>query len=262
MVEQGAHAAGTEPAFEFDEDDRTENFDLRPKDNRSGSISEEQRKISHEVYEARNILKLLKEKRAFQRNDSYKEFIERVVQAATVGCVARHVDTKLAAEALEQIRTDVVRRNGRPIMYRYLTYLAAWALGGVLVGWLVIAVAGSKEWRALQGYGWIIIGSMVGSWISVAATRREISFDGIQDFLDVRFEPFIRMLFVGCISSVFALFLQLKLIPLTIAEFDLATFAEHPPWALLIGVIAGISEKAVSVQVVERARKVLSPESP
>jgi hypothetical protein len=260
MPDHGAHAAaGPEPAFEFEDNDRSEHFNLKPRDNRPGPIPEDQRKISHEVYAARNILKLLKEKRAFRRNDAYKEFIDRVLQAATVGCVARHVDTKLAAEALEQIRADVVRRNGRPITYRYLMYLAAWASGGVAIGWLVVAA--SKAWPGLAGYGWLIIGSMVGAWISVAAARREISFDGIQDFLDVRFEPFIRMLFVGFLASVFALFLQLKLIPLKIGEFDLSTFADRPTWALLIGVIAGIGEKALSVQVVERARKVLTPGS-
>jgi hypothetical protein len=260
MADQGTHAAGgLEPAFEFEDNDRTDNFNLKPRDNRTGLIPEDQRKINHEVYEARNILKLLKQQRAFRRNDAYKEFIDRLLQAAMVGCVARHVDTKLAGEALEQIRADVVRRNGRPIMYRYLMYLAAWALGGVVIGWCV--VAGSKAWPGLAGYGWIIIGSMVGAWISVAAGRWEISFDGIQDFLDVRFEPFIRMLFVGLLTSVFGLFLQLKLIPLKIVEFDLSTFAVDPTWALLIGVIAGIGEKGLSVQVVERARKVLAPGS-
>ena len=260
MPDQSAHAAiGAEPAFEFEDNDRTEDFNLKPRDNRPAPIPEDQRKITHEVYEARNILKLLKQQRAYRRNDAYKEFIDRVVQAATVGCVARHVDTKLAAEALEQIRADVVRRNGRPIMYRYLMYLAAWALGGVVIGWLV--VAGSKAWPGLAGYGWIMIGSMVGAWISVAAGRWEISFDGIQDFLDVRFEPFIRMFFVGLLTAVFALFLQLKLIPLTIGDFDLSKFADDPTWALLIGVIAGIGEKGLSARVVERARKVLTPGS-
>ncbi len=145
------------------------------------------------------------------------------------------------------------------MMYRYLMYLAAWAFSGVVVGCLV--VAGSKAWPGLAGYGWIIMGSMVGAWISVAATRWEISFDGIQDFLDVRFEPFVRVLFVGLLTSVFALFLQLRLIPLKIGEFDLSTFADNRTWALLIGVVAGIGEKGLSVQVVERARKVLAPGS-
>jgi hypothetical protein len=72
-----------------------------------------------------------------------------------------------------------------------------------------------------------------------------------------------RMLFVGLLTSVFALFLQLKLIPLKIGDFDLWTFANdgNRTWALLIGVIAGIGEKGLSVQVVERARKVLAPGS-
>ncbi|HET7877057.1 MAG TPA: hypothetical protein VFN71_16155 [Methylomirabilota bacterium] len=236
-----------------------DNFNLRPLD-LPDPIPEDQRKLSHDVYEARNILKLLKEQRAFQHDAAaYNEFINRVLQAATVGCVARHVDTRLAAEALEQIRADVVRRKGRTITYRYLSALAGWALAGVAVGLLLVFA--ERFFPGLTGYGWVIMGSMGGAWISVAVTRRDISFEGTQDFLDFRYEPFIRVLFVGCLTSVLALFLQLKILSLAIGGVDLAAFPDHIGWALVLGVIAGIGEKALSVQVIERARKVLAPAS-
>jgi hypothetical protein len=54
-----------------------------------------------------------------------------------------------------------------------------------------------------------------------------------------------NMLFVGLLTPVFALFLELKLIPLTIGDFDLSKFADDRRWALLIGTIAGIGEKGL-----------------
>ena len=126
----------------FEIEGEGEMFNLKHKDV-AGGIPDDQRKISHDVYEARNILKLLKDKGAF-RNDveSFNEFITRVLQAAKSGCVEQHVDTRLAAEALEQIRTDIVRRKGRAITYRYLFFLALWGLAGAGVA-VVIILAGA-----------------------------------------------------------------------------------------------------------------------
>ena len=247
--------------FEFVNNIKTDQFNLRPLDNRAcGPIPEDQRKISREVYEARNILKLLEEQGAFYKDHiAYEEFIARVVQAGEVGCVGQNVDTNLAASALEQIRADIVRRKGRHITYQYLRLLALCALGGAVIGALINLVASFLP--GLTGYGWVIIGSMVGAWLSVAATRREISFDSIPDFLNYGYEPYIRMLFVGVLASMFALFLNLQVLSVTIGSADLAQFTENIGVALVVGLIAGISEKALSVQMIERARKVLPPAS-
>jgi hypothetical protein len=247
-------------AFEFVDNIKTDQFNLRPLNNRAGPIPEDQRKISTEVYGARNILKLLKEQDAFAKDPmAYDEFIARVVQAAEVGCVGSNVDTSLAASALEQIRADIVRRKGRPVTYQYLYLLALCALGGAVVGELINLVA-RYFLPGLTGYGWVIIGSMVGAWLS-AAMRREISFDSIPDFLDYGYEPYIRMLFVGVLAAVFALFLNLQVLSVTLGSADLVQFTENIGVALLLGLIAGISEKALSVQVIERARKILPPAS-
>src|SRR6266481_9951816 len=101
----------------------------------------------------------------------------------------------------------------------------------------------------------------VGAWLSVAAGRREVSFEGIPDFLNYGYEPIIRMVFVGLLSATFALFLQLGILSLKIADKDLASFPDPDKigLALVIGVVAGIGERALSVQLVARAQNVLSP---
>jgi hypothetical protein len=111
--------------FEFENNDESENFNLRPRADRTAPIPDERRKVSHGIYEARNILKLLKEQGAVRKeNGAYNEFIRRVIQAAHAGCIGPHAEPKLAEAALEQIRADVVRRKGRPLVYRYLACFA------------------------------------------------------------------------------------------------------------------------------------------
>ncbi|HWY52028.1 MAG TPA: hypothetical protein VNW72_11155 [Chthoniobacterales bacterium] len=242
------------PEFEGDK------FNLKPRENRLGPIPEDQRKISHEVYAVRNTMKLL-QKLARMANNDYNEFIERVKQAARVGCTVSNVDTVLAAMALDDIRGDVVRRYGRMIAFRYLLALAAWAVGGVLLGFIVI---GTSRWiglEALSGYGYLLVGSMVGAWLSVAASRWEIAFDGIQEFVDTSVEPPVRLLFVGLLAMAFGLFLQLGIIPINVDKVPLATFSATPELALFLGIIAGVGEKALSMQLLTRAKQVFTTTS-
>jgi hypothetical protein len=235
-------------------------FNLKPKEGRPGPIPEDQRKISHEVYAVRNTVKLLRKLTRVDDKD-YDEFIERVKQAARVGCEGSNVDAVLAATALDDIRGDVMRRYGRKIAFRYLLALAAWAAGGVLLGFLVI---GTSVWSGLQvlsGYGYLLIGSMVGAWLSVAASRWEIAFDGIQEFVDTSVEPAVRLLFVGLLAMAFGLFLQLGIIPINIDKVSLTTFYATPQWALFLGIIAGVGEKALSMQLLTRAKQVFTTTS-
>jgi hypothetical protein len=235
-------------------------FNLKPKEGRPGPIPEDQRKVSHEVYAVRNTLKLLKKLTRVDDKD-YDEFIERVKQAARVGCDVSNVDTVLAATALDDIRGDVVRRYGRKIAFRYLLALAAWAGGGVVLGFIVIGTSLWSGLEVLSGYGYLLVGSMVGAWLSVATSRWEIAFDGIQEFVDTSVEPLVRLLFVGLLAMAFGLFLQLGIIPINVDKVPLTTFYETPQWALFLGIIAGVGEKALSMQLLTRAKQVFTTTS-
>jgi hypothetical protein len=232
-----------------------ENFNLRPIV--PDPLPDDQEKISHEVYRAINILKLLRARGVFRNDDAaYAEFVTRIIQVARVGCVDDQVHPALATTALEQIRTDIVRRKGATIIFGFLQILAWCALGGAAIGAAIEGLARTYA-TSLTGYGLVIIGSMVGAWVSVAASRGEISFDGLQDFVERRHEPFIRMLFVAAIASIFALFLQLKILSLSIGTADLATFASSVSLALVLGLVSGVGEKALSVRVLDRTRNIL-----
>jgi hypothetical protein len=184
--------------------------------------------------------------------------MKRVIQAGRAGCVAPYVDTTGASGALEQIRADIVRRVGTPLAYRYLRSLAGWALVGVVLG-LMVVIIGYKALPPIVGYGWVVIGAMLGAWFSVAASRWQIAFETIPGYLDVYYEPFVRMLFVGILAGAFALFLDLSVLSIMIGNLDFADFNKSVGVAILVGFIAGIGERTLSVQLLERAQTILSP---
>lgn len=250
-------------AFDIDCDEETGKIRLVVKD-MPGPIPEEQREIANGVYHALGVLKQLRDQTLldpWEDDDSaYAEFRDRLCQVARAGLTLEHVETRQAMEALQQIREEVSTRLGRTIKFRYLRNLAAWAAGGIIVG-LIIAGLAQQGFAGLAGYGWVIVGSMIGAWVSVAATRRTIVFEEMPNFLDSKIEPFVRLLFVGFLAATFTLFIDLEVIQLTMAGVNFLTFDTDIRVALLLGVIAGISEKAVSLRVIDRAQKVISPPS-
>jgi hypothetical protein len=261
--------AGTEPAFELENNDRTESFNLRPLPALRSPIPEDQRQVAQDVYEVRNVLRLLKEDSAFGKKGNYDEFLTRLLQAGHVGCVAPYVHTVLAASAIEQIRADIVRRVGRPLVYWYLAALAGWALVGLavgiggtyLIGRIIAASANRPLWQAVIGVDWVFLGAMIGTWFSVAASRWQIAFDTIPDYLDRKVEPAVRILFVVVGAAVFALFLHLNLLTIKIGDVDFAHFDNFISTALLVGFVAGIGERVLSVQLLGRAKSPLTPGS-
>jgi hypothetical protein len=106
----------------------------------------------------------------------------------------------------------------------------------------------------------VVIGAMVGAWFSVAASRWQIAFETIPDYLDIYYEPFVRMLFVAIGAGAFALFLNLSVLTIKIGNIDFADFTTpNVGVAILVGFISGIGERALSVQLIERAQKFLNP---
>ena len=249
-------------AFVLEDEKDGDGFNLRPRPDRAGGIPDDQREVSHGVYEARNILKLLNEGGAFNSDQgAYDEFIRRIIQAAKAGCDGPNVDTKLAAAALEQIRKDVVRRKGRPLAFRYLCYFLLWALGGAVVALLAVGVLACIARPELMSYAWVVVGAMAGVWVSTAAGRWEVSFEGMQDYLDISHEPFIRVLFVALLTLIVALLVAAQVLPISFANVKLADFTTDTALALILGVVVGFSERLISVELIDRARKVLRPGS-
>lgn len=246
-----------------------EEFNLGLKPGHAHPVPADQAKLSKDIYETKNILKLLHGEGRLgtkpDSNDTYAEFINRVKESASAGCIGPDVETALAADALTQIRADILRRIGRPLAFRYLRFLALWGLAGALIG---LAMAAAGYWtsvvliQSMGHYGFVLVGAMAGAWFGVAVRRWQIAFEELPGFLDVNYEPLIRMVFVAVVALVFALFLDLKVLNIKLGSVDLAGFvggqSDKPvEIALLLGFIAGMSERAVSKQLTDQVGKAL-----
>lgn len=242
----------------FEIEDNGEEFNIKPKDI-ADPIPDDQRELNHDIYETWNIAKLLKEGGVFKSDDpSFTEYRTRLLEAANIGLIANNVKSKLASDALAQIQSHIVKRKGRTMVFGYLAVLALWAVAGAGIG-VAVVLAVKFGATPLKGYGWVVVGAMAGAWLSLAAARRKVDFYDLPGFLDTRVEPMIRMLFVAAIAVAFAFLLQIGFLTLTVAGVDFSKFSSEASTALFLGLVAGIGERALSVQVIERVRRVTSP---
>jgi hypothetical protein len=142
---------------------------------------------------------------------------------------------------------------GRPLVYRYLGALAFWALLIAYASLMLITA-----YPQFKAYGLVIIGSMFGAWAFAAYGRRQVSFDDLQDYVDFGLEPFVRLFFVAVMAFLLALLFQFKAFDFKIGDLSLSEMLNQPIAAVLFGLVAGLSEKAWSVKVIERVQQAWS----
>ena len=233
-------------------------FNLKPKDVPE-VIPEDQREIQQGIYETWGILKLLKEQGVIRKDEKFfTEFRERLLEVAQAGLAADNVKTRLAAEALEKIRKEFLVRKGFAVKLKYLQRLLLWGLAGGMLGVILLVLTASGV-ASLAGYGWVVIGAMAGAWMSVAATRHTVSLEELPSFLEARVEPVIRLVFVALLAGAVALMIELKVLTIMVSAVDFAEFRSSIGVALLLGFATGISEKALSMSVIDRAKKIITP---
>ena len=235
-------------AFKIKEDSNDAlEFNMEPDPTFSGSVPDDQRDLQHDIYGVIGILKQLHEQDAFDaQKTAYDDFRRRLRQVADVGLEGANVKTRLASSAVEQIAGEVVTRVGKKVQIRYLARLLLFVFVGVGAG-LVIQVF-------FKGYGAVLAASMVGAWISVAAFRREVVLADLAQFMDSKYEPAVRLFFVGLVACAVALFVKTRLLSIVLGDLKLAEFTSDPEVAVVLGLVAGISEKKISVQLIQKAR--------
>lgn len=275
-----------EGAFEV-RDLGPDDFNIQPRPGLTQPIPSDQRELQKEIYRTHGTLKLLAEQGVFEKRTKLprwrlpwkrrkpadgaggagapeaaeqceqdrmlKEFRTRLRQIAATGLEGTFVQLEQAVEAHEDLRRELLLRTGNTVKYHYLVILAFWAAVGLLAGLAVYTLSPSTE---AKGYGLLVVGAVVGAWLSVASTRWSVAFEDLPDFLDSRVEPAVRILFVVVLAFAVGVALQAKLLQIMLGGVDLATFVGSAPVALLLGLVTGVSERALATRFIEGARTV------
>jgi len=231
-------------------------------DPRRESIPNDQAELLDEVFEVQSILEVI-----FKRQpEKYNSVFPRLLSLAQVGLVGDKPETSLARQNLTQLKAEIMVREGTKIKLKYLARLGALAAGMAAVGlvfylfiWQNYSCGGKDSQAAIcsgANYGLLWTGAMIGVWLSVAASRGRLTFEDLPTVIGRYLEPTIRLVFAGLLAIVLGLFLAADLLGLVFGGTDFSKFDASTLTAILLGIVAGIGEKALAVKIISRSDEV------
>jgi hypothetical protein len=178
-------------------------------------------------------------------------------------------EPKIAASALANLKQAILTTEGSVRKNRYFKHLGFKA--GVYAGpALLIAallkyavpvfssVLNQNIVNLLITFLLLYGGAMVGAWLSYGLRTVTLTFDDLATPEEDRLEPDVRLVFVGVLTLVVGLALYLGLLEVQIGRISSQLLFHRASLALLVGVLMGASERALTGQVSKLVSTILS----
>ena len=202
-------------------------------------IPKDQQELYVKAESACNIIKALEN----TDKQTKKKYFDKLLSLSQVGLVANPAQTETAEFALMKLKDEIVLVEGKRIKNHYMKYLGIDAL---IIGAIASVVLGIcfyfTRWIGCISVLCIIIGALTGTWVSFGARKFEIEFEDLA-------------------SLIFALLMNVGLIDVKIGNVDISkAFTDIKP-ALVIGVLCGLVESKIGIQVYNKAVSLLVDDS-
>jgi hypothetical protein len=163
----------------------------------------------------------------------------------------------LASQSLDSLREEFVSMEAGAVKNRYLWRLGWRCLLAATLSVLAYSLVREGEsthpvlW-AFRNFFLLTAGTAVEIWLSFSLRRVILTFLDLAAIEEDRLDPTIRILFVIGLAGVVGLLFWTGAVSVGIGEFH-STVQAHGVWAVLIGLLLGIAERAMSTAVSKRA---------
>jgi hypothetical protein len=169
-------------------------------------------------------------------------------------------DTSFANLALTELRNEFYTREVGRITNKYVRWLGAWAAlsaAAFLVAYIVIMTR-YPDWAWGQMHKAFLVaatGASIGTWASFLVRQNQFSFDELVMLEENSLDPPLRILFVVTLTMTACLLFWTGAINLEIGNLKTqqGSFSSSGSVALLIGMFAGLSERALATAISGRA---------
>lgn len=186
-----------------------------------------------------------------------------LLSLAQVGLQGQNAEPKVAASALANLKQSILMIEGSLRKSRYFKELGQLA---ALYGLPALAVAVALKCTVPQyvvpvncnlsklvplaiALALLFSGAMVGAWLSYGLRTVTLTFDDLTTPEEDRLDPRVRLAFVGVLSLVIGLALYLGALDISLGKISSHDITHRNALALLIGVLLGASERALTGQV-------------
>jgi hypothetical protein len=221
-----------------------------------GPVPDEQLRLRDEVDHVLTVLRML-----FDEKDTrYEEYFRPLLSLAQAGLVGDSAQPELGLRALTSLKGDVTSREGGRVKNKYLKVLGYQALivGGpaLLLGLGAAFVV--QDQPLVRNFLFLWAGCMAGVWLSFGARKTVFAFDDLHIPEQDRMEPLVRLVFAGLLTVIIGLLFSTHAVEVTLGAIKSSDLEKRSDVAILIGMLCGFSEKALSSQVGRQASALLA----
>ena len=215
------------------------------------SVPAEQAQLRDEVDSALTVLRSI-----FPPNGArFEEHFRQLLALAQAGLVGETANPDVASRALKGLKEDITAREAGRIKNQYLRKTGIFAL--IAIGVLSAIIALLRAWKPTPAMATNLllleIGAMAGVWLSFGTRKALLKFEDLGVLEEDRLDPMVRLVFAGLLTLIIALTFALRVVVVTMGAIRTDQIVDDPLVALLIGMLCGVSEKALSSNVTKQA---------
>jgi hypothetical protein len=188
----------------------------------------------------------------------HTEFLTKLHGIAWIGLELEF--TSLAKLALAELRNEFFVLEAGRIKNTYVRWLGAWAgLAGLafLIAYVVIDTKGAQWPWGYDHKNFLLAacGASVGTWASFSIRQVQFSFEDLVMVEENSLDPPVRVLFVFVLTMAACLLFWNSAINIEIGNLSTRpeVFRNSGSAALLVGLFAGLSERALATAISGRA---------
>ena len=216
-------------------------------------IPKEQKKLHINIEDTLNILRTLK----YTDDKKKKNYYDKILKLSRAGLVGISADPKQATETLEKVKNEILITEGIRIKNNYMKDLGIAILGIEFISILVYLIPYINNRMGMYILVWL--GSMIGVWISFGARKFNIKFHQLSIIEEDFMSPFIRIIFVGICSIIFALFINTEIIMVKIGSFSTNDIKNMKELQILLGILCGLTESKLGINIHQKAKEIIKP---
>jgi hypothetical protein len=185
-------------------------------------------------------------------------YMTRLAGIAVVGLEQPH--TALAKLALAELRNEFVAQEAGRIKNTYVQWLGLWTGAAAVVFitayWVITHNSHQWPWWHLhRNFLLAAAGGAIGTWLSFSVRQVQLAFDDLLMLEEDALDPPLRVIFVVTLTLAACLLFWTGATNLEIGSLKTKAeaFQTVGSIALLIGVFAGLSERALATAISGRA---------
>ena len=219
------------------------------------TIPTEQETLYVKVESTNNVIKSL-----HNTKDEVKiKYFNKLLSLAQAGLVGETAQPCLALKSLNKLKDEMILIEGRRIKNDYMKKLGIKALISSIITFIIyLAFQSNEEMQIFSMYCLAFIGALLGTWISFGARKFNITFEQLSLLEEDMMDPALRLIYIGVCSMVFMLFLNTQLVSFGIGNISTLTIKESWEIQLSIGVLCGLIESKIGINIYQKAVNILS----